>query len=290
VLMRYLFVLLTTGIVALYAEVSVFGAGDLKNDNPYGLSETEKVVFSNKKATLKNAREIRALKLKIEDMSESIEGLRSVVESLSKKVGETGQRLHEVANRETRTQTQDSEIAELRAELEAQKKQNEKILRALKKLTTLIDSINADYVSRSELQTLKKKVTKRSPIKKSVAKSKPQSNAALLKEAIRLYRAKKYADARALFTQLDEKGYKQATDNFYLGEIAYYQKAYEEAILYYKKSASLYDKATYMPTLLLHTAISFEKIGDTENADKFFQAIIDTYPGTSQAKIAAKHL
>ena len=262
----------------------------MKNDNPYGLSETEKVVFSNKKATLKNAREIRALKLKIEDMSESIEGLRSVVESLSEKVGETGQKLHEVANRETGSQAQESEIAELRAELDAQKKQNEKILKALKKLTTLIDSINADYVSRSELQTLKKKVTKRSPIKKRVTTTKPKSNAELLKEAIRLYRAKKYADARALFVQLEGKGYKQATDNFYLGEIAYYQKSYEEAILHYKKSASLYDKASYMATLLLHTAISFEKLGDKENAERFFQAVMDTYPGTSQAKIAAKHL
>ena len=272
----------------LHAEVSVFGAGDLKSKNPYGLSESEKVIFANKKATLQNAKEIRALKLKIEDMSESIEGLRSVVESLSEKIGQTGQKLHEVETR--KSGADENEVASLKAELAAQKTQNEKILKALKKLTGMIDSINADYVSRSELESVKKKLSKRSSIKKKSASHTAKSNKQLLKEAIKLYRAKKYTEAADIFETLDAKNYKRATSNYYLGEIAYYQKSYSDAIVYYKKSASLYDKASYMPTLLLHTALSFQKLGDEQNAQRFFEAIMATYPGTPQAEMAKKNL
>ena len=270
------------------AEVSVFGAGDMKSSNPYGLSESEKVVFANKKATLKNAREIRALKMKIDDLSESLEGLRSVVQSLSEKVGQTGQKLYEMKQQAPQEDTDD--VAQLKAELAAQKAQNQKILTALKRLTGMIDTINANYVSRDELGSSKKKITKRSAIKKERTKVTAKSNPKLLQEAIKAFRAKKYDHAAEIFTSLDRKNYKRATANYYLGEIAYYQKQYSDAIVYYKKSASLYDKASYMPTLLLHTALSFKKVGDMENAQRFFEAIVATYPGTAQAKMAQKNL
>ena len=270
------------------AEVSVFGAGDMQSSNPYGLSESEKVIFANKKATLKNEREIRAIKMKINELSESLEGLRSVVQSLSEKVGQTGQKLYEMKQQAPQEDTDD--VAQLKAELAAQKAQNQKILTALKRLTGMIDTINANYVSRDELGSSKKKVTKRSAIKKERTKVTVKSNSKLLQEAIKAFRAKKYDYAAEIFTSLDRKNYKRATANYYLGEIAYYQKQYSDAIVYYKKSASLYDKASYMPTLLLHTALSFKKVGDMENAQRFFEAIVATYPGTAQAKMAQKNL
>ena len=286
--MKYGFLLLLLLVKSATAEVSVFGAGDIKSNNPYGLSESEKVIFANKKTTLKNAREIRALKMKIDDLSESLDGLRSVVQSLSEKVGQTGQKLYEIKQRTTQEDT--DELERKKAELAVQKNQNQKILTALKRLTSMIDTINANYVSRDELGTLKKKVTKRSSIKKERTDVPVKSNSQLLKKAIKAFRAKKYDHAAEIFASLDRKNYKRATANYYLGEIAYYQKEYSDAIVYYKKSASLYDKASYMPTLLLHTALSFKKVGDVENARRFFDAIIGTYPGTAQAKMARKNL
>jgi len=42
--------LLTIFTFTLYgAETSAFGAGNLDSDNPYGLSESEKIIFQNKK-------------------------------------------------------------------------------------------------------------------------------------------------------------------------------------------------------------------------------------------------
>jgi TolA-binding protein len=269
----------------LFAEVSAFGAGDLKSDNPYGLSESEKVVFSNKKSTLENRRAIKALKMQVRDLQESLEGLRSVVSSLSEKMGETGAKLHQLDQQPKGADA--SEIAELKAELEAQKMKNEKIMQTLRKLTVMIDNINSDYVPRSELKNLKKKVTSK---RSSVKKEKTKSSKAMLAEAIKAYRAKEYEKAKALFETLDARNYKRATSNYYLGELSYYQKRYPDAIVYYKKSASLYDKASYMPTLLLHTGLSFKKMGEKENATRFFEAVVENYPDTPQAKIARKNL
>jgi TolA-binding protein len=145
-------------------------------------------------------------------------------------------------------------------------------------------------VSKDELRLLKKKVKTKSSASKTQAKRYQKSKKSLLADAIKAYRAGKYDHAKELFTLLSEKNYKRATSNYYLGEIAYYQKRYNDAIVYYKKSASLYDKASYMPTLLLHTAISFKKLGEKENARRFFEALTATYPGSSQAKVAKKYL
>jgi TolA-binding protein len=75
-----------------------------------------------------------------------------------------------------------------------------------------------------------------------------------------------------------------------LGEIAYYTKKYEDAIFYFKKSAGIYDKASYIDTLLLHTAVSLEKTGDKGQARAFYENIIENYAGKKTAKIAKERL
>ena len=75
-----------------------------------------------------------------------------------------------------------------------------------------------------------------------------------------------------------------------MGEIAYYTKKYEDAIFYFKKSAGLYDQASYIDTLLLHTAVSLEKSGDKGQAKAFYENIIANYKGKKSAKIAKDRL
>jgi len=75
-----------------------------------------------------------------------------------------------------------------------------------------------------------------------------------------------------------------------IGEMKYYRKDYGEAIAYFKKSASLYQKASYMPILMLHTAISMQKTGDIRNAKSFYKAVISKYAGSKSAKIAKENL
>jgi TolA-binding protein len=164
----------------------------------------------------------------------------------------------------------------------------------LKKLAAMIDDINANYVSKEELQkALGGKVTVKSPVKAGNIKEDSLENtntAELYSEGVRYFVKQHYDEAKKRFTITDAKGYKPAASNYYLGEIAYYTKKYEDAIFYFKKSAGLYDKASYIDTLLLHTAVSLENTGDKGQARVFYENIIENYAGKKTAKIAKERL
>ena len=277
-------ILISFTTVLCFAETSAFGAGNLDSDNPYGLTESEKIIFQNKK-------QIRYQDQKISELTEQLEGMRSVVESVSSKLGKTGQRINEL--NEQSSQSSDDEISTIKSDIEqlkqTQNENYEKINEVLKKLSGMIDKINENYVTVDELSSRvsKKKVTSSSSKKSS--KTSKLSNSEKLKSAVAMYRKKYYTKSFPLFVELAEKSYKPATTNYYLGEISYYKKKYSDAIVYYKKSVGYYDKATYMPTLLLHTGISFEKLNDDVNKEKFLNALLSSYPNSSEADIAQKH-
>ncbi len=48
------------------------------------------------------------------------------------------------------------------------------------------------------------------------------------------------------------------------------------------------DKTKFMPTLLLHTAQSFNAIKDTKNYNKFLDSLIGNYPSSKEAQTAKK--
>ncbi len=256
-------------------EPSAFG------DGSYALSETEKLILSNKRASLQNSRQIKALKMRVEQLQEQLEGLRSVVGGMSDKIGKMDRKIAKRSTQESDTQTTGLEALQKQIEemKEEQKRRNKEVDTLLKKLGKMIGKL----ASASTVPTP-------SPKAHTAQKQKRESNPALMKRAIAAFRKKKYDTADTLFEQLDTAGYKPAKSSYYLGEISYYRGRYSDAIVYYKKSAQLQDKASYMPTLMLHTAISFEKVGDKENARRFFQALIESYPETRQAKIAHAHL
>jgi len=257
------------------SEPSVLGSGDLTNENKIN------------KAVINNKLQISRQNIQINELKESIEGLRSVVDSLSLKIGQIGQQVnYKDANtiEQSAKRLKDLEIKVDKLE-QIQIQNYQKIEEVLKNLSAIIDKINASYVSKDEIATLNKFATK------STTKVKTKSNAQLLKDAIALYRKKEYSKARDIFLTLAKtKTYKPAQVHYYLGEIAYYQKRDSEAIVYFKKSVSFYDKASYMPTLLLHTAVSFKRLNDKSNAKKFFTLLIENYPDSDQAKIARKNL
>jgi TolA-binding protein len=183
---------------------------------------------------------------------------------------------------------------------------------ALEKITKKVNNINSNYLSEkdfkknmeqfitvAEFNALKKSLnintsTQSKPnLSENSVKSKKLSadeKASTLKEAKRLFKIDYFTKAIPMFEELISLNYKPAESNFYLGQIWYYRKKYESAIDYYKKSAMLYDKAEWMPTLLFHSAISFEKIGDFKNSASFYETLINVYPHSNEAKKADKNL
>jgi TolA-binding protein len=158
----------------------------------------------------------------------------------------------------------------------------------------MIDKINDNYVSKDELQKILKSKGKYTSAGKGQSTSEEplegKSSSKLYSEGVRLFVKKRYSEAKKRFTVTDTKGYKPAASNYYLGEIAYYTKKYEDAIFHFKKSAGLYDQASYIDTLLLHTAISLEKTGDKGQARAFYENIVENYQGKKSAKIAKEKL
>ena len=251
------------GTGVLLAEPSVYGNG---NSGAF---------YSPKKSITQNKKTIASLKREIAQQNERIDGLSSIVEGLSATVNE----LQHSASSKTVVggSTDNTDL--------------------LKELGMMIDKINGDYVSKAELQKALRSKNIYVPSGNTKAKDvKPKdslegkSTKSLYSEGVRHFVKKRYAEAKKRFTITDTKGHKPAASNYYLGEIAYYTKKYEDAIFYFKKSAGLYDQASYIDTLLLHTAVSLEKNGEKAQAKAFYENIIANYAGKKSASIAKKKL
>ena len=249
----------------LYAyEPSVYGAGDIDSASPYGLTKTEEAVLENKKT-------LQMLYNQMTEQQRKIDGLTTVIEG------------------------QNREIIELKEQLDVQEKQvanatasndNNSTYSMLLELGQTIDHINNTYVSRDEL-------------KKILAGSRPSSrlgspvgsnSADTYRKGVQLFGKRSYAAAKARFQQTVAVNYKPAASNYYLGEIAYYTHNYKTAVSHYKLSASLYDQASYMDVLFLHTAIALDKSGEKAQAKAFYQHVIDTYPNKKSASIARNRI
>ena len=105
-----------------------------------------------------------------------------------------------------------------------------------------------------------------------------------------LFRNQKFSKAIVKFKKLEKKKFKQALVFYYLGECNYYLKRYKQSIKYYKESVRVNDKASYLPTLLLHTAISNDSLKRRDIAKKFYNSLILSFPKSKEAKIARQKL
>ncbi|QKF82690.1 tetratricopeptide repeat protein [Halarcobacter ebronensis] len=316
---RFLFLLLLICSTLIKAEeISAFGAGDLDSKNPYGLSSAEKNILNNKKTLGNIDSKVKDVKLTIESLSERIDGLESIYEGDSQKLNKAIIKINEiiknVEENSTLTQKNSGDIENLKTvstQMLSMQEEFSKSLNSLKaavsKVTDTVNSINKSYISekefksnmdqfitRAEFEALKNslgiKTNSKSTEKDNSNKIlSGKDNAAILDEAIELFKKDYFTKAIPMFEHLVAQNYKPATSNFYLGEIWYYRDKYEDAISYFKTSAMLYDKASYMPKLLLHSAISFEKINDLTNAANFYSSLINIYPNSEEAKIAVKN-
>ena len=334
---KYLLSLLVVSSIAGAQEVSVFDAGNLNANSPYGLNSSEKHI-------LKNQTNINSLSSKVGDMNSLIEainrrleGLESTYEGDSAKLNSTVLKINELSQKigqssDLASNGDAAEIKNVSQQLLNMKSDSEKEMKesintlkaALAKISTLVNKINSDYVSSSELEknmqqfitreefealkkTLGVKTTQVTPTKTNQAKSSAvetkvsadevikenltaEDKVKLLNDAKSDFDAKNYNSAIPKYEKLVEVNYKPAESNFYLGEMWYIRKKYDLAISHFKKSAVLYDKAAYMPTLLLHSAISFENTKDKENAKNFYNTLVELYPDSSEANIAKKNL
>ena len=317
---RHFLFSITIASMAVSAEVSVFGAGDLNSDKPYGLTKTEEHILKNKKTLGNIDTQVKSVSTTIESINERIDGLESIYEGDAQKMNQITIQLKQLVDEHEINKTDianlkevTSQILTMQEEISTENKKNiDELKKAIAALTKKVNQINASYISdkefeknmkqfvtRAEFDALKKSLGKSSSSKtqakntnKKVINKKlsPDEASAMFTEAKRLFKKDYFTKAIPMFETLIANNYKPATSNFYLGEMWYYRKKYKDAISYFKTSATLYDKASYMPKLLLHSAISFEKTGDLQNAANFYSTLIDNYPTSEESNIAYKNL
>lgn len=280
---------LVSGVAFLYSqEISVYDAGNLNSSNPYGLTDIEKNQLQNRQLS----QNISSIDSSLNEAMQRIEGLQSIIDGLNSRMAKLEKRVNDLESGSLGNGSANfSEISELRKYVEEsraiQESNNEKITRALQDMGALIDKSNLKKTT-EKIKDEEKSVNNKSEevSQKSKQDFSKQTNADLSNEAKKFFDTGKLENAKTRYEYLLSKEYKPAMANFYLGEISYQQKAYNDAIQYYQKSIELYDKADYTPKLLYHTAISFDKIKDTQSANRFYKALKLGYPDSKEAKAA----
>ena len=283
----------------LSAEPSAFGAGDLSSPEPYGLTSSEKVILETKDKLKKVALKSNSQASQLDSLRERIDGLQSIVESIGRKTHNNQINLEKIKEDESTGFANATEYqTRLSESIQQNSKQIEELKASLLEVSKLLDTVNAEYVSKEEYNTLVKSfndfktlVAKELKSSKSVHSSASKmSSAALYNLAKKNYDKKYYTKAIANYEELIKRKYKPAYAHYMIGEMNYKRKNYAKAISYFKKSSQLYSKASYMPTLMLHTAISMDKTGDKAHAKSFYKAIIAKYPSSKEAKEAKRRL
>jgi len=284
----------------LGAEPSAFGAGNINNPNPYGLTSSEKALLQNKKNLRKVVVKTNNQANEVDSLRERIDGIQSIVESISVASRKNKLSIKNLNKKNDEDLKNSNEFDKRFSEtVEVNTKDIEKINLMLLEMSKLVDKINTTYVTKNEFNRLvndfnkfKTLVTKefRNGVKPKKTKLDLIQNADIATKAKAYYDKQYYTKALEYYQHLIKNKYKPARAHYMVGEIYYYRKDYANAIAYYKKSASLYSKASYMPVLMVHTAISMDKTNDKKNAKTFYNAVIAKYPKSSAAKIAAKRL
>jgi TolA-binding protein len=276
------------------AEISVFDAGNINTDSPYGLTENEKVLYEQRKQIEKLTKDLSQIRSQFDQLDSQVQGVRSVLDGTASKVGQSDAKTRSLSQK---VEILDANVTALSKQIEhlsevlhqtqeTQKSNNEKIHTVLAELSSLIDSINSNYAPKSQVDELAQKVESLlvQSAKKDYSSLESKEGAVLIKEALEHFNANRLDEAKIRYEILVKKNYKPARSNFYLGEIAYKKEQWRTAIKHYKISIDLYDKADYIPRLLYHTAISFDKIGEPSNANAFYKALKTNYPNSKEAK------
>lgn len=287
--------LLLAAFGAEAAEPSAFGAGNLQNGEPYGLTTSEKAIYRNQRSIESLEAENASLQRKINELEKTISGLRSLIEGISARSEANRVGIAALDERQSAAQNE-------REQLLLQSRTNSENLVAIKLVLDAdvqkTEAIEAEYVRKDDYNRLVNDINAfKGELTKSFKKGSTGSsdyaalsNSALMTNAKQNFQRYFFNDAIPQFEELIRRNYKPAYSHYMIAEMWYHRKNYEKALPYYKESARRYDQASYMPKLLLHSADCMMQTGDTSNGIRFLKALRQKYPASAEAKDAEKIL
>ena len=160
--------------ISLFAEeISVFGAGDINSNNPYGLTPAEKAAYKNKKRIKSLEKKIKNLQIllndKIDSINEQLEGFKSVYEGDSSSFNNTRQKVIKLIKKQEifskRIDLLEKKVSEIEQKLQIiddkisnfiklQQENNQAFQKNIQNLSKVINIINKSYVSEEKFNEL----------------------------------------------------------------------------------------------------------------------------------------
>lgn len=299
--MKHLFISGAAALAVLASEPSAFSAGDLSSDSPYGLTQTEKYILENKNSIDDLQKRLVQLEGKIDDLISSLDAFRSLTAGGNEKIFNISRDIKQLGSDVALQKEYQAKIdGELKTLVEADKAsqaRDDKITLAVKELSGLIDNINNTYVHKSEMKEALEKLVKQLQSSGAEVSAAPKSgfsgkkDADVFDQAKADFKAKKRAQSQAALEHLVQTSeYKKAEVLYLLGELYYQQGMYSQAISVFKSSVKLDDKADYLPVLLFHTGVAYDKMKKKSEAKKFYESLITMYPKSYLVESAKKRL
>ncbi len=272
--------------VFLLADINPFNAGNLNSNNPYGLTPDEKAILQNKKEISKLKTEIDYLNNQISQIKLNISNYNDIINqklaAFSTLLDEINSAKNNIQQLQNSYNSQEEEIKQINQKINSLENNLTNIKQSIKEIT-IIQNQNFMVLKNAIKEILNK-------LKNLNASKTLSPNEAFLK-ARKLYFSNKLNEAKKLFLYSLQKNHLPATTSYYLGEIAYKQKNYKEALAFYKKSVEFYPKkASFTARLLYHTGISFLKIGNKKAAKLTFEKLINDFPKSKYSTLAKKEL
>lgn len=291
------------------AEPSAFKAGDFSSNEPYGFSEQEKQIYSNKQAIKSIEKDLFNLNQQVSKLTKMLDGINETIRSNNVAIKEMSSKLNALSEQmqkyDEREKKQEKEIEKLsKKDIEFEKevnlafaKQNQnqkKLSDQVTQIQKYLESSVAKDDYESVIEQLRQEIeSNREAIIALGGKIKivnTKSDDEILKEAKELIEARKYNEAKRNAQVLIERKNHLAEAHFLIGSSQYFQNDNKNAIASFKESTRIDENAKHMPILLFYTAIAFEREKEKAEAKKFYEAILNLYPEHKIAESAQKRL
>ena len=229
----------------------------------------------------------------IEQSGDTVRQLNSTMSSLQKSVQDVQ------ANSGARLDTMSTQVQGLSDNLEEIKSRLGKVNQHLVDLQNSVQNIDARMSGGSPSNTPSSAPTGSSPnpgsasMAPSGGSGAPPSADTLYSNGLRDITSGKYDLARSEFQ--DYLRYYGDTDlasnaQFYLGEIAYQQKQYEQAVDEYDKVLTTYPKSFKLPSARLKKGMALIELGQKNPGVRELREVVKRYPGTEEERRARARL
>ena len=263
-------------VITLNDRISIYKKGS--DDNQSRLSQAEQKLTTLQSAQEKlitdTTAENRNLRRQGAELRASIETLKTEIQALRGRLGESEHRLKkQIQGGETPEQETPVATGRL-AEIE-------------NRLAGIEQYLNLEVKREKSSATAADAKTPPKQPKKALSAD------ALYQQAKDAFDRDDYEEALKGFQKFITRYSKSdSADNaqFWIGEIYYREKWYEKAILEYQKVIENYPKGNKVQASLLKQGFAFFKIGDKANGRLILKELIKKYPKSKEAKIAKKSL